>query len=300
MSLVNFHDEMLIHILSHTRTMSDVLSMALTSKSMFIRLSFCLPTAMPYRTREYERTALCLRRILTVIVGSQYTQKLNLMRQPSIPDEFFSVKYCKLLGESRMTHFIRNYYQLIPSEIGIRPQAVEAQLSQAEPELMCSLLETPVPVLSALLQTQETDDFDLRLALARQISVLIEYRSSNNAPQFLQGLRRQAAELENSVMQEMHRIEGRGMVNQAMEVCFTTEDRPDHKLEIEHRSAITIVNDQFLQMRLSKPGEKEDRPVTFAFDPRHNRWKSAHVITRQMNSFLPEAHLIAAFQAVSS
>jgi hypothetical protein len=297
MDLFSLNEDLLRGLLFHTHTMLDVLTLALSCKKMYQRLAYCLPTAIPSHVVEPERSNLYLERILAVVVGSQYLQKLQLSTQHCIPHEFFSIGHCRMLNETRLAYLIRNYYQFISPEIGLIPLAIETQLLATHPNLIRDLLNLPQPVMAALLQSEETNELVLRLALAQQISLFIDYRSSKDPNLLLMSQRRHVAQQENSLHQELHRLE-KGL--SGMEISFARGDKLTRKLPIKQPHTVDVVDNRFLRMLLSSPGRTESKSVTFAFDPVSNQWRNAHVITRNRNSFLPDTRLNASFLSVSS
>lgn len=299
MSLLVLDPKELYSVLQHTDNMTDVLSVILSCKTMFSRLAYCLPTTIDSNIPEPQRSRLCVERILAVIVGCNYLQKLDETRQPGIPDEFFSVLYCNLMDETRLVHLKRNYYHFVSPGVGLRPEAVVAQLVAAQPQVLDQLLNLPTPVISSLLQNWSDDELDLRLALARRISLLIDYINTKTPIQLLMVQRRRAAQRKIAERCELLRMEEKADL---MNICFTTEDRPNERVSVEPLGNFDIISNRLLRMNLSPPGQNhtEAKSVMFAFDPKHNRWKSVHVMNRKLKSFLPDVRLTASFLSVSS
>ena len=286
----------LFTILMQTKNMTDVLALGLTCRTFYSRLSSCFPTALDRSLPEASRSRLCIERILSVIVGCAYLQNLEGITQKLLPDEFFSVKYCELLDETRLTHLIRNYYHFISPSVGLHPEAVVAQLVKAQPLLLDQLFTLPPPVIRSLLQFPSIDELDLRLALARNVSLLIAYATAADPNLLLIRQRRHAADHVMAEQKELRRLE---RTLDHMDISFTTGNS-NKRLPICSPRKLDIVNNRFIRMSLAVPGQKTPNSVMFEFEPQQNHWKSTHVITRRLNSFLPEVNLSASFLSVSS
>jgi hypothetical protein len=287
---------LLFTLLSRTGNMTDVLALTLTCRTLFTRLSPCLPTTVDRTLPSSQRDRLCVERILSVIVGCSYLQKLKGITQTLLPDEFFSVSYCELLDETRLAHLIRNYYHFVSPSVGLHPEAVVAQLVEAQPQLLEHLFNLPSPVAGSLLQVWYTEELDMRLALAQNISLLIDYLNAKDPNQLLIVQRRHAAERDMAEQRELKRLAGN---LDRMEISFATENS-NKRLPIRKPMHLDFVNTRMIHMNLTAPGQKTPKSVVFEFEPRRNLWRSSHVITRKLNSFLPEVSLSASFLSVSS
>ena len=267
--------------------------MALCCRRLLDSLQHCLPAAGVCLNTAAEREKLCIRRILSVVMAREFSQRLGLRTDWSIPREFFSVQHCDRLKESPLAHLLRNYYQLMPAEPGLRSAQLEAQLTAAYPEMLPLLMMMPAAVMRGILQRPDNDhtsEMQLRVELAQQGNLVREYCQAQNPQSLLTRQLTRAVQTAECERRELRRLEN---LMQNVQISFSTESNAKAQLVLRPQSSYRVTENRLLEMQLFSPTDGEHRTVMFAHDSQNGCWRSAHVTSRKTNAYIPHIDLRA-------